>query len=642
MIKPSCPICSSGHCPEVAQHQRWSAPIYRCGECLHGFVTDSHAEDEPDEFNTNRMRADFYASLLYPLGIRSLADVGTPRDFYFLSKYRERVPNCKCIAVDLYDKPHPDYVTLVKAVSEIRVDLCTAFHVLEHVTDARQFVSELEQNSKSFIIEVPHCESLEHIVISSGQPHIHFFSKQSFERLFADINCHTQVRIGDDMPSDRSVLVASRLPVRIPNNVALAATGSVFGSTNGSLIGRVIKRVRRAVAERQHAPILSSQERIGLGVGEDDSRLLNDETCIKLSHVAAFTKLGSNAGDILLPTVLQDSVVQQTGGVNWNLVQVRDEVTDSSIDAINSSAGLIIGGGGLFLCDTNANDLSGWQWPCPLESLTRVQVPICLMAVGYNRFRDQEEFKPVFRKHLRTLAQKSVFIGLRNNGSIRAIHSYLPPELHKKIRFHPCLTTVLSKLYPTMFEEPVGESFISLNCAFDRPHLRYRNSMKDILGSIAAAVQRVAQQFELGIKYYSHYSADEEMIGILREHGVEFDVVDLSSLGARGIIDAYRRPALAMGMRGHSQMIPFGCQTPILSLISHDKLQWFLDDIDQPRWGVDLHQPGIESQIVERASNILQNSDDTVHAIARTQSRLWEICSANNDEFLKHTHTHSV
>lgn len=638
MIKPSCPICSSSHCSEVAQHQRWSAPIYRCGECLHGFVTDSHAEDEPDEFTTNRMRADFYASLLYPLGMQSLADVGTPRDFYFLSNYREQVPNCKCIAVDLYDKPHPDYVTLVKAVSEIRVDLCTAFHVLEHVPDARQFVAELEQNSKSFIIEVPHCETLDHIAVLSGQPLVHFFSAQSFALLFSEIDCHTQVRSGNDMPNGRTVLVASRLPIPIPNNAAgTPANASVTKERRQGIFSRLFRRFHRTLTGQYDHSASPQTEPERIDLPEAESLLPNQNPGINLSHVAAFTKQGSNAGDILLPAVLQDSIVRQVGGVEWHLIQARADVTKSSVDGINRSSGLIIGGGGLFLGDTNANELSGWQWPCSIESLNQINVPLCLMAVGYNRFRGQEDFKPVFREHLRVLAEKSVFIGLRNHGSVQAVRSYLPQRLHEKIRFHPCLTSVISKLYPTIVGKQTNGQFISLNCAFDRQQLRYRDSKKETLASIARAVQRIGQQFSLGLKYYSHYSADEEMIGILREHDVQFDVVDLSALSSREIIEAYRKPTLALGMRGHSQMVPFGCKTPILSLISHDKLQWFLDDIDQPNWGVDLHQSEIESEIVLRASKIIQNRDETVDAISRTQTRLWEICMANNNEFLKHT-----
>jgi len=637
---PTCPICSGSQCREVAKHQRWSVPIYRCADCQHGFVTELRVADEEDEFNTNRVRADFYASLLSPLRIESLADVGTPRDFYFLNKYREKVPHCSCFAVDLYEKPHPDFVTLLKSVADIRVQLCTAFHVLEHVPDAGQFVADLAKNSESFIVEVPHCEVLDHVVISSGQPHIHFFSTQSFTQLFSDLDCNIQVRSGDDMPGGRTVLVASRLPIEIPNNNVENAEGMSFAEKMRprNVLKRIINRFRGVSLSRKTD---NSANRIAMHgsectkVPEVKTLLPNENPRITLSHVAAFTAQGSNAGDILLPAVLRDSVVRQAGGVEWHSIQARAEVTKSSVDAINRSNGLIIGGGGLFLRDTNANELSGWQWPCSIESLSRIDVPFCLMAVGYNRFRGQEDFTPVFREHLQVLTEKSVFIGLRNRGSVNAVRSYLPERLCEKVRFHPCLTSVISRLYPQIVDQHADGQFISLNCAFDRQQLRYRDSKTEILAGIARAVQYVAQQFNLGVKYYSHYSADEEMINVLSEHGVQFDVVDLSSFNSREIIEAYCKPTLALGMRGHSQLIPFGCGTPILSLISHNKLQWFLDDIGEPDWGVDLHQPGIESNIVSGVSRIIERRDETVEQITRAQLRLWEICTANNDEFLR-------
>jgi hypothetical protein len=39
-------------------------------------------------------------------------------------------------------------------------------------------------------------------------------------------------------------------------------------------------------------------------------------------------------------------------------------------------------------------------------------------------------------------------------------------------------------------------------------------------------------------------------------------------------------------MRGHAGMIPFGCGTPIISLVSHPKMAYFLADIERPEWGV--------------------------------------------------------
>ncbi|EAQ81619.1 hypothetical protein DSM3645_28597 [Blastopirellula marina DSM 3645] len=367
----------------------------------------------------------------------------------------------------------------------------------------------------------------------------------------------------------------------------------------------------------------------------EPSQLLDRESSGRqIAHVAAFTAQGSNAGDILLPAVLRDAITFYGGGIDWKAIHARSAVDESTIDEINSTQGLIIGGGGLFLRDTNANQISGWQWPCSVEQIKRIRVPFCAMGVGYNRFRGQADFDPVFTDNIRVFVERAQFVGLRNTGSMNSIRSYLPTELHSKIRFQPCLTTLIAKLYPHLILRESESSFLALNCAFDRPELRYGNDKESILKSISQGVKTVADRFGLSIKYYSHYSADEEMIPVLRSQGIDCEVVDLSKFDSREIIAAYSEPALAIGMRGHSQMIPFGCNTPILSLISHDKLQWFLDDINRSEWGVDLHQANIAEQIIERGSQILSAPSIVAEFLEESQSSLWEVARGSITEFL--------
>ena len=406
-----------------------------------------------------------------------------------------------------------------------------------------------------------------------------------------------------------------------------------------AMIVRGSSLAKRAAA-RLAGALLNTWKRPASGtktiVRRSDSLIRSGLRAYHLAHLAVFTSAGGNAGDVLLPWVLQDSINVRTGGVAWSSLQVRNTVSRETIDTINKCQALVVGGGGLLIPDTNANDLSGWQWPCSTEALDALKVPVCLMAVGYNRFRGQANFKPVFRRHLELLARKAVFIGLRNRGSITAVKDYLPEELHPKLRFHPCLTTVIAELYPALFSHSNEEPFISLNCAFDRPELRYTDAKERILHSVARAVQIIADRFSLQVKYYSHYPTDLEMTEYLHRAGLRFETEDLTRLNSRAIIEAYSKPALALGMRGHAQMIPFGCNIPILSLISHNKLQWFLDDIEQSDWGIDVHHADLDSQIVDRASRILEDRSAVVDTIRTTQSELWKVCRQNIDDFLQH------
>lgn len=349
----------------------------------------------------------------------------------------------------------------------------------------------------------------------------------------------------------------------------------------------------------------------------------------RICHVAFFES--GNAGDVLLPVALRDLFVSQVGPIRWRNRHVHTPVDRRAVAAFNRSAGVIIGGGGLFLRDTNPNDLSGWQWSCSVDMLTEIDVPIALFAVGYNRFRGQPDFEPVFNEHVSLLAGKSVYLGLRNRGSIRAVREYLPGRLHHKLVFQPCATTLLAKLYPWQFRPPVeSRAFVALNCAFDRASLRYGSDAEAVQRRIARAIARLNR--DVPIKYYAHLRSDKEILPILDAAGVHYEVVDLAGASPQTIVEAYQQPLLSIGMRGHAQLIPFGCQTPILSLVSHDKLRWFLEDIHATDWAVEIQDADVEEQIYQKALTILSDREQVDRRLKTNQDRLWAISVKNAEQ----------
>ncbi len=136
----------------------------------------------------------------------------------------------------------------------------------------------------------------------------------------------------------------------------------------------------------------------------------------------------NNAGDLVLFEAVRATVDIGTDSARWVLEHVRKPVGPAMVDQINRSAGIVIGGGGLFLVDNDESSLSGWQWPVSVEFLAKIEAPIAVFAVGYNRFRGQAEFPQAFVDSLTLLVEKSSFMGIRNRGSIAALSGYLPPS----------------------------------------------------------------------------------------------------------------------------------------------------------------------------------------------------------------------
>lgn len=349
-------------------------------------------------------------------------------------------------------------------------------------------------------------------------------------------------------------------------------------------------------------------------------------------HVSAYS-LG-NAGDYLLVHALQRSLEQALPPWERRLDLIsrpcHPPVGPADMQAFNLSQGVIIGGGGLFLRDTNANAISGWQFPMSAAQYRALSVPLAVLAVGYNRFRGQPDFDEVFRDNLNALVEKSCFVGIRNHGSIRRLCTYLDAALHDKLIFHPCATTILRRLYRFPPRDDAAEPpFIALNCAFDRAELRFGPRADSILTALAEVLAGFTPRY--GIKYYAHMPADEHMLPYLQRAGVRCKLVRLynPALVARDFMRLYSAPALVLGMRGHAQMIPFGCGTPILSLITHDKLAWFLEDIGHSEWGVEVTAPDFRSRLHERMSALLEQEQQVRAQIDEAQGRLADITRAN-------------
>ena len=347
---------------------------------------------------------------------------------------------------------------------------------------------------------------------------------------------------------------------------------------------------------------------------------------LQASHISAFSY--ANAGDTYLPVVLRDLLNECIGIKSWIDIDVHKFVDDKCLDILNKSDFVVIGGGGLFLSDTCPNPNSGWQWDCSIEMMNKIQKPIIAFALGYNRFRGQCDFKPIFTKHLNAFVEQASFVGIRNHGSIEKLKTYLRKDLHQKLVFQPCMTTLTSLLYPDISNYNIKEDFIAINCAFDRKSLR--SASDAYLESIARVAKELSKITR--IKIYSHLKSDLEILSYLDRERVKYEVIEL--VNVRDILREYSKPRVVIGMRGHAQMIPFGCLTPIVSIISHDKMQWFLDDIGHPDWGADVEDSDFENILLVQSKLAYENYLDRIECIKEAQKHLWQV-TANNLKNIK-------
>jgi lipopolysaccharide biosynthesis glycosyltransferase/polysaccharide pyruvyl transferase WcaK-like protein len=365
--------------------------------------------------------------------------------------------------------------------------------------------------------------------------------------------------------------------------------------------------------------------------------LKSNRTGVKHLNIAHVGLHGNgNAGDTLLFPAVRWLFQKEVSPSNFTLIPLRDPVTQETIDKINQQDALVIGGGGLFLADSNPNEQSGWQWACPLELLEQIKVPIILFAVGYNRFRGQEEFAPIFEKNVQRLIEKSAFVGIRNRGSIESLKSYLPESLHEKIHYQPCPTTILRHFYPDLPQyQEASQPTLAVNIAFDRHHLRFGQREHEILWSMGDAFLELERQ-GWQIKLFNHVSIDNDARFWFKARGLFAQEVNIGGVPPIDILREYSQATIAVGMRGHAQMIPFGLHRPIYSLISHDKLQFFLDDINHSDWGVEVQDPNLGEKLVRDINNLYTNLPQIETQLKAAQSELWKI-TLQNLEMIKNS-----
>jgi len=373
------------------------------------------------------------------------------------------------------------------------------------------------------------------------------------------------------------------------------------------------------------------------GVLEGQTRKLNQDVDISkqqtlskapyFGHVAFYVPPGGNAGDLFLPDAVRRSIALEYPDHQFVPIHVHQAFGERQVGIANKGDAVVVGGGGLFLSDTSPNAVSGWQWNISLDRLSEIQRKLVFFAVGYNRFRGQREFSRVFTEHLKRCVDKSAFFGLRNHGSIAAIKSYLPEDLKERVQFQPCPTTISKYLYPEAFETPVERRIVGLNIAFDRSDSRFGDRYGAYVREIAAATRRLRKDYE--VIYVAHTVGDERFLfDLARLEGIHLRSARLFEMTLSEIIAFYRTCCLVIGMRGHAGMIPFGCGTPIISLVTHPKLRYFLEDVKLPDWAIDTDENFGEA-LFEQSITILSDLSASMLKVQNRMDELRDITEAN-------------
>ena len=355
---------------------------------------------------------------------------------------------------------------------------------------------------------------------------------------------------------------------------------------------------------------------------------------LKILHIGVHNSANKNSGDTLLFPAVRQLFDYCIADIEWTLMQAWDIFDLKVSDKVNQEFdAIVIGGGGMLLKDQEGSDTrnSGWQWNSTIQAVENIKIPLIVFAIGYNRFRGQEDFDPIFYEHIHTVVRKSSFFGLRNYGSMKSILAYLPLDLHGKVVRQYCPTTVTISTYGQELlrvDSIENDKVLAFNAAFDREAMRFGGEKDEIIDNVVNSVRHAADR-GWNVKVVAHKHKDLEISDSLLRHGVEFSTVNLTDGSPTDILNFYNSVDLAYGMRGHAQMIPFGLKRPIFSCITHDKMRYFLDDIGKPDWGGEA----LSNDLLTNLDHVLDllefHSESYMQDLDKCYSQVWQETSKN-------------
>ncbi|TSD66474.1 methyltransferase domain-containing protein [Inquilinus sp. KBS0705] len=504
-----------------------------------------------------------------------------------------------------------------------KFDLISTFHVIEHVEEVNAFLSKINlllNDNGILFIECPTIDKMYgpnadfffwdvHINTFSNLTLKSFLIKHGFEIVEQTVFGNFINYICRKNPSSNDYTKYFDRPARIEELVEKKNKGEK--PTLRQILGKAKLNLKKKIK----SALKSSKQRI-------------DKNKIQIAHIG-FHNAG-NTGDVVLFESVRLLFKSIKKDIQFSLFNVHDQVTPELIKTLNKFDLIIIGGGGLFLRDTNPNEISGWQWACPNDLMEKITTPIAVFAVGYNRFRNQEDFHENFRKSIAILMDKSVSFGIRNTGSINKLKDYYTPERQKQIIYQPCSTTFLDKYFESV--EHISESNkIAVNIAFDRHSMRFQGKEKQVLYNVADALKYFSDK-GWQIDVISHVPTDQEAQIWFKARGLNFNIVNIEKQHVGKVADVYKQYKVVLGMRGHAQMIPFGLSVPIITLSTHDKMMYFLEDIQHTEWGIELvKENNLKEEIINKVNYINDNYPLVKKQIAEAQEKLWQ-SSKNNIE----------
>ena len=158
---------------------------------------------------------------------------------------------------------------------------------------------------------------------------------------------------------------------------------------------------------------------------------------------------------------------------------------------------------------------------------------------------------------------------------------------HDQIKFEFCPTIEFVKYYMKKHNLSVDKRDIyDFEIKDDRDHMRYQKTSRDKYYSQLVKIVKYLQDHGKNVCYLSH-DGSNSFKSYLNSKGIKVGSMSNAYSTAEKIILNYLKIDKLFCMAGHSQMIGHALDCDVISLISHNKQKYFLQDTDL--YGRDRH-----------------------------------------------------
>lgn len=393
-------------------------------------------------------------------------------------------------------------------------------------------------------------------------------------------------------------------------------------------IGKKLRRLREVASIQPETVLPFLAQRIGTVA----SARMAKRSGGYVSHYGAWH---GNAGDVMIAYAEHALFDKRFGKQSWPVEDHQRKVTHEDVQRINASAkAVVVGGGGLIIPDhyryVESID-SDWKWNISLADLAAIRKPLLGFALGYNRMAGQPDFKPFFRDHIAAVVDQSVFFGLRNGGSIARLSECLPPHLRSRLSLQLCPTNLMSMIQPdrwgaTRDQRERSITFV-LFIGFQRLGLVEKKENIRRIGDLAKRLHQDGWTIHVA----THTEEELAAVPVFREAGVPFTLKMLDMMSPEAIAQYYRGKSLVIGMRGHGAMLPYGLGVPVMGIINHVKVRYFLAEVKLGHYAVDLEDPHMADKMIERVRRFDADRKAFYRVMDREKQRLWDITQRNLD-----------